>query len=74
MHNRLAVEVRGDLIIVAQPGTELTAVYRRSKEQSDLVLLTASIDQQTTEEKMNQFRTEASQLALRKARELGWMV
>jgi hypothetical protein len=68
----LRVDVEGDEIIVRRPGTALMLAYSKSAEQPRLVL-TRSWMKPTTPCPTEEFRTEAFQAAVSKARELKWI-
>jgi hypothetical protein len=66
----LRVDVEGDEIIVRRPGTALMLAYSKSAEQ---LRLTRSWMKPTTPCPTEEFRTEAFQAAVSKARELKWI-
>ena len=74
MEGDLSVEVRGDLIIVTKSGTEFTATYHKPDGRPLLRLLSATDDPKADREAIFVFRGEAFIAAMRKARELGWIV
>jgi hypothetical protein len=66
MWGSLRVEVSGDEIIVTQRGSKFRAVYRKSKDQPQLVV-------KGTPHGNYKFLARAWQVANDKARELGWI-
>jgi len=74
MNKLLSVEVRGDLLIVTQSGTSFSATFGRAKGEPNIVLLAATEGADSEREVSLQFRAYAFGVALRKARELGWIV
>jgi hypothetical protein len=63
----LSVEVRGDEIIVTQPGSKFRAVYHKPEDRPQLVA-------KGTPQGNYDFLAQAWQAANDKARELGWIV
>jgi hypothetical protein len=74
MQKLLSVEVRGDLIIVTQAGTTFSATYGKATGEQSIVLLAATEGHEAERPATLQFRAYAYGAALRKARELGWVV
>jgi hypothetical protein len=70
----LLVEHCGDLIIVTKWGTEFTAAYNKPDGRPLLRLLSATDDPKADRGAIFVFRGEAFIAAMRKARELGWIV
>ena len=69
----LHVKFDGNEIIVTRPGTEMMTAYRRSIRRT--LILTRSWENPTvTSPRINEFRAHAFQAAIKKARELGWIV
>jgi hypothetical protein len=70
----LHVKFDGHEIIVTRPGTNMMTAYRKRPESPNLVL-TRSWEQPTvTSPEISEFRAQAFQAAVSKARELGWIV
>jgi hypothetical protein len=63
----LRVVVDRDDIIITQPGSDFVAVYFRPRGQSYIVAKATPVGSQD-------FRTRAWQIAVAKARQLGWIV
>ena len=61
-------EVRGDLIIVAQPATQFCAIYTKPNNQPRLILM------RRTDTDDHVLLAQVWQAANTKARELGWIV
>jgi hypothetical protein len=74
MQSAVAVEVRGDLIIVTKPGTTFSATYGKSKDEPNVILLASTQGRDAERQALNQFRADAFIAATNKARELGWIV
>jgi hypothetical protein len=70
----LAVVLDGDEIVVTKPGTLLLLAYRKSVDEARLVLTRSSITGTRSTTAITEFRAQAFQAALAKARELGWRV
>jgi hypothetical protein len=70
----LSVEVEGDQIIVTQSWTSFTAIYGKRERLPGIVLLAETTDPDAERESVFQFRADAFEAALQKARELGWIV
>jgi hypothetical protein len=64
----LHVEVRGELIVVSQPGTRFYAIYTKPADEPALVLIISDATNDL------QIGAELWQAANDKARELGWIV
>ena len=71
---QLRVELEGDEIVVRKPGTSFLLAYAKSVEQPRLVLTRSWMKPATPSPAIGEFRTEAFQAAVSKARELGWFV
>jgi hypothetical protein len=69
----LRIELEGEEIVVRKPGTSFMLAYSKSAELSRLAL-TRSCIKPTSASPIAEFRTEAFQAAVGKARELGWIV
>jgi hypothetical protein len=74
MRDPLSIEVRGDLMIVTQPGTSFSATYGKAKDEPNVVLLAATEGRDAEQEALSKFRADAFIAATQKARELGWIV
>jgi hypothetical protein len=74
MSDPLSVEVREELIVVTRPGTSFSATYGLERDNPNILLLAASADPKAKPGEIYQFRADAFGTALRKARELGWIV
>ena len=70
----LAVVLDGDEIVVTKPGTLLLLAYRKSVDEARLVLTRSSITGTRCTTAITEFRAQAFQAAVAKARELGWRV
>jgi hypothetical protein len=71
MQNRLIVEVRGEVIIITKQGTSFSATYGKERGSPNICLLAATIDHNASRKVAYEFRADAFEAALRKARELG---
>ena len=70
----LEIKFDGTEIIVTRPGTDFMLAFRKASDRPNLVL-TRSWEQPTvTSPEISEFRAQAFQLAVSKARELGWIV
>ena len=69
---QLAVEVDGDEIVVTRPG--VLFAYRKCFDEPRLVLTRSLFARSQTAASINRFRIQAFQVAVAKARELGWIV
>ena len=67
MSGGIQVEVKGDLLIVSEPTSNFVAIYVKSSERYQLMLMPRT---PTTD---NVLLAEAFQAAVGKARELGWI-
>jgi hypothetical protein len=74
MRASLAEKGADGLIIVTQPGTTFTATFGKDKLEPNLLLLAETMDPKADRDALNQFRDDAFIAAIRKARELGWLV
>ena len=70
----LAVVLDGDEIVVTKPGTLLLLAYRKPVDEPRLVLTRSSITRTRSTTAITEFRAQAFQAAMAKARELGWRV
>jgi hypothetical protein len=71
--SHLRVELEGDEIVVRKPGTTLLLGYRRSVEEARLVLTRSCVKPTSPSPSIGEFRAQALQAAVSKARELGWI-
>jgi hypothetical protein len=69
----LRVDLEGDEIVVRKPGTTLLLAYSKSAEQPRLVLTRSWVKPTTASPSIGEFRDQAFQAAVIKARELGWI-
>jgi hypothetical protein len=74
MPEQLTVELKGDQIVVTKRGTRFEATYTKVDGRPDLVLLAESLDPKADREAKFNFRALAFGAAMRKARQLGWVV
>ena len=74
MRNGFSVKHRWNQIVVTRSGTQFSAIYHKPDDQPNLVLLTDSIEPSSDRATIVKFRTDAFAAAMRKARELGWIV
>lgn len=70
----LQVEIVGAQITVTRPATNDTITYRKSADAPHLELAHSWIALGVTTPDVSEFRTQAFQVAVDKARELGWIV
>ena len=70
----LAVVLDGDEIVITKPGTLLLLAYRKSVDEPRLVLTRSSITRTRSTTAIIEFRAQAFQAAVAKARELGWII
>ena len=68
------VEIVNGQIAVTRPATNDTITYRKSADAPHLELAHSWIALGITTPEISQFRNEAFQVAVDKARELGWIV
>jgi hypothetical protein len=71
--DHLRVDLDGDEIVVTKPGTLLMLAYAKSVEQPRLVLTRSWMKPTTASPSIVEFRAQAFQAAVSKARELGWI-
>jgi hypothetical protein len=74
MSRELKVKFRDGEIVVTRPGTGFSATYVRPDGYPNLLLSAAIVDSGAKPGAIFQFQAEAFDAALRKARELGWIV
>jgi hypothetical protein len=72
--SELRVELKGDQLVVSKPGTGFEATYTKVEGQPDLLLIAESLDPDADRAAKFKFRAGAFEAAMRKARELGWIV
>ena len=70
----LDMRVEGNSIIVAKPDSDMWVIYEKSEESPDLVLTGSWLNTWETAPAIAEFRAQAFQAAIAKARELGWIV
>ena len=71
----LQVDLEGNDIVVRKPGTSLLLAYTKSIEEPRLVLTRSCMKLTIAASRLlGEFRVEAFQAAVSKARELGWIV
>ena len=70
----LEVEIVDGQITVTRPATNDTITYRKSADAPHLELAHSWITLSVTTPEISEFRTQAFQIAVDKARELGWIV
>jgi hypothetical protein len=70
----LHVELHGEEIVVILPGTDFMMAYRKRPREPNLVLTRSWVEQTVTSPEISKFRAQAFQVAVSKARELGWIV
>jgi hypothetical protein len=69
----LRVELDGEEIVVRRPGTVFLIAFEKVPNQRRLVITRSWLPNFTTKPLL-EFRARAAQLALNKARSLGWIV
>jgi hypothetical protein len=70
----LHVELDGDEIVVTRPGTDMLTSYRKASDRPNLILTRSLLDPTVSSPEISEFRANAFQAAVSKARELGWIV
>ena len=70
----ISVEVQDDSIIVTMPGTDFAVTYEKRADTPNLVLTQTWIAPHIRSESISEFRAQAFQAAVAKARELDWIV
>jgi hypothetical protein len=70
----LQVDLVNGQITVTRPATNDTITYRKSEDAPHLELAHSWITLGVTTPEISEFRTQAFQAAVDKARELGWIV
>ena len=69
----LEVKFDGTEIIVTKPGTDFTLAYQKRPDSPMLKLTRSWVDPHIMSPAISEFRTQAFQAAVSKARELGWI-
>ncbi len=70
----IEVKFDGEEIIVTRPDTDFMLAYRKRPDQPNLVLTRSWVEPTVASPQISEFRAQAWQAALSKARELGWIV
>ena len=70
----LHVKFDGHEIIVTRPGTDMMTAYRKAPDRPNLVLTRSWLEPTVSSPEISEFRAQAFQAAVAKARELGWIV
>ena len=70
----LSIEEGGTSIIVTMPGTDFSVTYQKQSGNPQLMPSQSRIAANATSATIADFRARAFQAAVRKARELGWIV
>ena len=70
----LHVELLGDEIVVTRPGTDFLLAYRKRPDSPTLKLTRSWVDPHIMSQEISEFRAQAFQVAVSKAREFGWIV
>ena len=70
----LRVKFDGHEIIVTRPGTDMMTAYRKAPDRPNLILTRSWVDPTVLSPAISEFRAHAFQAAVRKARELGWIL
>jgi hypothetical protein len=70
----LHVKFDGKEIIVTKPGTDFMLAYRKRPDSPTLDLTRSWVDPHIMSPEITEFRAQAFQAAVSKARELGWIV
>jgi hypothetical protein len=71
IYDDICVTVDGNAIVVHKPGT--TVAYEKRPENAHLTLIRSWVEPTTASPAVSEFRTRAFQIAVTKARELGWI-
>jgi hypothetical protein len=74
MQRKINVDVEGDLLVVSLPGTSYRALYFKSPNNLKLVQAPNLAVDKEAPMSHEQFEALASEVATKKARELGWIV
>jgi hypothetical protein len=70
----LKVKFDGEEIIITKPGTDFMLAYRKRPDSPTLKLTRSWVDPHIISPPVSEFRAQAFQAAVSKARELGWIV
>jgi hypothetical protein len=70
----LHVKFDGHEIIVTRPRTDMMTAYRKAPDRPNLVLTRNWLEPHVMSPEISEFRAQAFQVAVSKARELGWIV
>jgi hypothetical protein len=70
----LEVKFDGSEIIVTRPGTSFMLAFRKTSDRPNLTLTRSWENPTVSSPEISEFRALAFQLAVSKARELGWIV
>ena len=70
----IEVKFDGTEIIVTKPGTDFMLAYRKRSDSPNLVLTRSWLAPTVSSPEISEFRAQAFQAAVSKARELGWIV
>ena len=70
----IEVKFDGKEIIVTRPGTDMMTAYRKAPDRPNLILTRSWLDPTVMSPEISEFRADAFQAAVAKARELGWIV
>ena len=71
--SHISAELDGEQIVVSEPGTVFLIAFEKSPNQRRLVITRCWLSNFSTKPLL-EFRAQAAQLALNKARSLGWTV
>ena len=70
----LHVKFDGQEIIVTRPGTNMMTAYRKAPDTPNLILTRSWENPTVMSPEISEFRAHAFQVAVAKARDLGWIV
>jgi hypothetical protein len=70
----ITVRIIGEEVVVTRPGTDFLLAYRKATEDSNLVLTRSWAEPTVTSPGIAEFRLQAFQAAVSKARQMGWIV
>jgi hypothetical protein len=73
IYDNICVTVEGNAIVVHKPGTTFMVAYEKRPENADLTLIRSWVEPTIASPAVSEFRTRAFQIAVTKARELGWI-
>lgn len=71
--SEISVEVRDRRIVVTKPGTDFAVAYEKRDDANKIIMTHSWVLSNMTSPTISQFRTRAFQVAVEKARELGWI-